>query len=766
MIGWDLILLHRRQLAPKTRLARKLLLSRASLLAISGVSLGLSLSLLAGPAVALVEKPFIKPITDKPAAGTAADFSADKLTYDPRTQEAVATGQVIITYGPYTLNATQVSFNQKTGAFKANGSVVLREPNGNIMQAASAELHNKFRDGFARHLKALLTNDVTITARYATRHDGHITVFEDAHYTACKNCETKSGEPLWELVSEQTTHDSQTKTLYHVKPRLKIGGVTVAGLPYLVHPDPSVKRRTGWLVPDVNFGREYGVGVVTPYFWAIAPDRDLTLRPVFTSKQGPVADIEWRQRTLFGQYNIRGYGVYELTPSATTEDSRARGAIKSAGDFSLGDSWNWGWNGTLASDRTFLSDYDYDKSDIAESQLYVRGLWGRNYVSAQALNFASLSDSVSNDTLPTALPYASGEHYLEQEVLGGEVRFNWSVYSLLRDDPDTPFVDVHHATSQSRAIANLNWKSRLIGDAGQLITPFANLRSDIYIGDNLPDPTVVGGLRSDETTTRILPSAGVDVRWPFIASHDYGQSVFSPVFQFIAAGNETNKNSIGNEDAITLNFDQSSLFLEDRFTGLDRYESGVRTNVGLTYSFLGSNGGIVKASAGESFHIAGDNSFVDGSGLNGSSSDLVAALLFQPWDNLSLTYQIRAEEDLSAINRQEATASLTFDRFTLNAGYLDIAAEPAYGRLTNERWAEADIRVGITEGWYLFGGARYDLDTSRFITQTAGVEFDCDCMNFKFAYSGKQEDTGQMDHRVMMSIDLATLGGTKVSAGF
>ena len=93
---------------------------------------------------------------------------------------------------------------------------------------------------------------------------------------------------LFRSVSDKTTHDNNTHTLYHVKPRLKIGGVTVAALPYLEHADPSVKRRSGWLVPDINAGHAYGVGLVTPYFWAIAPDKDLTFRPMFTALQGPV----------------------------------------------------------------------------------------------------------------------------------------------------------------------------------------------------------------------------------------------------------------------------------------------------------------------------------------------------------------------------------------------------------------------------------------------------------------------------------------------
>jgi LPS-assembly protein len=736
----------------------------------SALLLGLSALAFAAatqPAFALKEKKLIKPVLEEPAQGTEADFKADKVTFDPATKIAVASGRVVITYGPYVLNATKVTFNQLTKKFTANGSVVLREPNGNVMQAATLELENKFKAGFARHLKALLTNDVVITANYAKRIEGGITIFEDAHYTACNGCTTRYGAPLWELVSDETTHDQNTKDLMHVNPRLKIGGVTVAGLPYLKHADPSVKRRTGFLVPTVKFGHEYGAGLVGQYFWAIAPDKDITFRPVLTTRQGPVADVEYRQALANGKFNIRGYGVYELSPERTSEEDRLRGAVQSKGDFALNQDWSWGWNGTYASDRTFLRDYDYDDRRIAQNEVYMRGLWDRSYVSAQALQFAALSNDVDAESLPVALPYITGEHYFGEPVLGGELSMNWSAYSINRDESGLPFSEAPHGTSQTRATADLNWKGRYISDAGLLITPFASLRSDITVTNNLADPTVAGGEREQETTTNILPATGVDLRFPLISGFDYGQSIVSPVVQFIAADNNKKQNSVGNEDAVTLNFDHTSLFLNDRFTGYDRYETGLRANVGVNYSFLGNNGGFVRASLGESFHIAGQNSFVDGSGLDGSSSDLIGAVTFQPWDELSLSYEVRAEEDLSRINRQEALASLTFDSFSVDAGYLNIAAEPAYGRLKDEQWAEANLRLALSDGWYLFGGGRYDIENSFVAKQTLGLEFDCDCMNFKIAYSGTRKEVDDTtDHRVMMSIDLATLGGTSVSSKF
>jgi LPS-assembly protein len=731
-----------------------------------GVS-AVALSLTASEGTAFIKKkPFTKPVTTKPDQGTVADFTADQLSYDPKSKLAIATGKVVITYGPYTLNATRVTYNRETDAFSANGSVELREPNGNILLAAKINLTNKFKAGFAQHLTALLNNDVTITARYAKRIDGHITIFTDSHYTACRDCKTRNGDPLWELVADQSTHDQDTHDITEINPRLKIAGITVGGLPYLVHPDPTVKRRTGWLPPKFKSSSPYGIGVVTPYFWAFAPDKDLTFRPMFTTRQGPVADVEYRQATATGRFNVEGFGVYQFTPNHTSHPVRWRGAIKSKGDFAANDVWSWGWQGTLQNDRSFLDDYEFDKNRVAENRLYVTGLEDRNYVSAQLLNYTGQRNTdVDNNSLPYALPYVKGEHYFAPPVFGGELSMDWSAYSLNRDGASTPYSGVNHATTQSRATTNVRWKTRYIADNGVLITPFTSVKSDLYVNNNLPDPTAASGFATTQTTVRVLPTAGLDMRWPMVASYDDGQSIVSPVFQFIASGNEKNVNKVGNEDAITLNFDHTNLFLAERHSGDDREEGGVRTNIGATYSFLGINGGFIRASAGESIHIAGKNSYADGSGLSQSKSDLVGAVTFQPWDYLTFSHEIRLKEDFSAITRQESLLSLTLDRFSFDASYLDLAAAPAYGRLTTEQWANADVRVGLSEGWYLFGGLRYDFEKKGVTDKKLGLEFDCDCMNFKVTYSdGTNLETNVTEKRLMMSIDLATLGGTQVSS--
>jgi len=245
--------------------------------------------------------------------------------------------------------------------------------------------------------------------------------------------------------------------------------------------------------------------------------------------------------------------------------------------------------------------------------------------------------------------------------------------------------------------------------------------------------------------------------------------VLTPVFQVIAATSEQRDDDNANEDAITLNFDTTSLFLSDRFTGYDRREGGVRANAGVNYTLLGENGTFIRMSLGESFHIAGENSFAAGSGLDGTSSDLVGAVALQLNEHATLGYQARVEEDLSRINVQEATLGLTFDQFSGSLSYADISEAANYGRPEDAQQIWADGTYHIDEVWSVFGGVRYDLEESKVMEHSIGAAFECDCMKAQIEYSMSRDDDydsddSETDHRIEIGIELRTIGA--VTGGF
>ncbi|HFC04899.1 MAG TPA: LPS-assembly protein LptD, partial [Rhizobiales bacterium] len=615
------------------------------------------------------------------------------------------------------------------------------------------------------HLRLLMTNDATMTADYAKRTDGNITVYQHVTYTRCKECVLPNGKPLWQIRSAKVTHNENEGVIYHEDATFEFLGATVAWVPYFSHPDPRVKRRTGFLIPQFNYSNVYGFGVGTPYFINLAPNYDVTLRPFFTTKQGPLARAVWRHRLANGAYDLDVAGIYQLSKKKVPSpgNRRWRGYARSQGKFEINSRWRWGWDGTYNSDDTFARRYDINGRTDITNQIYLTGVNDRNYLAATALNFRGLSDSDNNNTLPFAAPYLRYNLMMDKPVFGGELGFDTNVYSIHRKrslslSPTT----ANQAEDQTRAILEAHWNRRIVSDAGAVITPFARLRSDLFVTNRLP-----GSTKKDKITSRFLPSGGVDVRWPFVRSGDLGQQVVTPVVQFIGAPSEHKTNRLSNEDSVTLNFDYSNLFLQNRFTGKDRYEGGSRVNVGVTSNWMFNSGGFLRFSAGQSYHLAGRNSFTFGSGLNRDYSDLVAAIAFQPNEHLQLSYQARVDDRSFAFKTHEVGLSGNYGGLSGSFNYINVAAAAAYGRPVRQEQIWGNAEYFFTQRWSIFGGARYDLTVNRSLQHSVGIGYNCDCFGFKLAYreSNASDRDAKASRSVIMSIEFKTLGSGKVGAG-
>jgi LPS-assembly protein len=711
----------------------------------------------------------LRPELKTPPRGTPVDVAADRITYDADADVAVATGQVVITYGNYVLEAREVVYDRRNDRLRADGEIRLIEPGGNVLEANVAELWNRMRDGFATHLRLLLTNDATITAQYARRSDGVVTVYTAVTYTRCKTCVTPEGAPLWQIRSAEVTHDEEEGVIYHRDASFEFLGRTVFWLPYLSHPDPTVSRRSGFLLPIFRYSSLFGLGVEVPYFWELAPNYDITFRPLLTTQQGPLLRAEWRHRLARGAYSVDAGGIYQLDRDVRPPgDRRWRGFARTRGDFHINQNWTWGWDATVFSDDTFMRRYRIDNRTEVVSLAHLTGLSGRNYFTAQTLHFQGLLPDDVNKTFPYVLPYIRHDYTLDRPVLGGEFGIDTNVYSLIRDDPSMPFPTVEQARRQSRAVVDAHWQRRMVGAMGQVVTPFARLRGDVYVTEDLPDVTDPAGLRDEEITARMLPTAGVDLRWPFMRSDGLGTHVVTPVAQIISSANEVRRDRIGNEDAIQVNFDHTGLFLHDRFMGEDRFEGGTRANLGLLYTMLLPTGGFARASFGQSVHIAGKNSFAPESGLASTRSDLVGALALQPFENLRFSYQLRLDEDTFDVHTQEIGLNANFWGLSTTLNYAAIGAEPAHGRPFDQEqiWGAAEYALG--GGWSVLGAARYDLETNRLVRSQIGLGFDCDCFRLQVFYrhDNTTDRDVREDHSVLLSVEFKTLGSARIAGGF
>ena len=110
--------------------------------------------------------------------------------------------------------------------------------------------------------------------------------------------------PDWSVTSSKTTHDKNKKMLYHKNVLVNIRNVPVFYTPYFSHPDPSVKRKSGFLPPSIKNFTNLGRSFKTPYFLEIGDSKDFTFTPVYYTDENPVFLGEYRQKNKNSEFYV------------------------------------------------------------------------------------------------------------------------------------------------------------------------------------------------------------------------------------------------------------------------------------------------------------------------------------------------------------------------------------------------------------------------------------------------------------------------------
>ena len=235
---------------------------------------------------------------------------ATEVDYDYNNQRVSAVGNVQMFYNGTSVEADKVIYDQKTKRLHAEGNIRLTDAQGKITYANLMDLSDDYRDGFVDSLRVDTADQTRMAATRADRTSGNYTVFENGVYTACAPCKDDPKKPpLWQVKGARIIHNQEEKMLYFENAQLEFFGVPMAYLPYFSTPDPTVKRKSGFLMAGYTSYSTYGFGVDIPYYFALAPDYDATFSPRITSKQGVLLQGEFRQRLLDGSYQIRAYGI-------------------------------------------------------------------------------------------------------------------------------------------------------------------------------------------------------------------------------------------------------------------------------------------------------------------------------------------------------------------------------------------------------------------------------------------------------------------------
>jgi LPS-assembly protein len=725
-------------------------------------------------------------------------LEADQLLYDFDREIVTAIGNVQIYYGAAVLDAERVTYDQKSGRLVASGGVRLLEPNGNVLTAETMDITDDFRDAFIDSINVVTIDRARFSAQTAERRDGNLTIFRKGVYTACAPCLDNPGKPpLWQIKAARIIHDQAERTIYYENARLEFFGVPIAYVPVFFHPDPTVRRKTGFLAPTVLQSDSIGFGVTTPFFWNLAPNYDVTFSPTFLTRQGLLMQAEWRHRLMNGSYSIRASGIFQRDKEEFVDDGERlsgyrdfRGSVNTIGEFDLSHQWTFGWDLHAISDRTFNRDYEIAGATSKDltSTVYLTGLSDRNYFDLRGYYFNVQRedtveeipgpDYVHSDQAEQAVvhPVLDHNYVLDQPILGGELRFDSNLASLSREKSDIQHpldFDEYYAGvagTFTRATTRMSWRKRLIGPLGQVFTPFTYVQADAN-WVSADDPTAP--LSEDEVLGRAMPAAGLEYEWPFLATLGSTVHTFGPKAQIIARPDEHYAGELPNEDSQSLVFDDTTLFAWDKFSGYDRQEGGTRANLGLVYTGLFPNGASVDALVGQSFQLAGVNSFAMrdhaltglGSGLESDASDYVGRVTLNTGTGLAFIARGRLDDTDLDVNRAELNALGAYGDSVVSLGYAYIRESPSAGIFDTRQEISGSAALEVVDNWSALGGLIYDIENDSAVSRSLGLGYADDCFAISAVYTETLDSYTDLsaDRQVFVRINLRTLGDSDLT---
>ena len=722
-------------------------------------------------------------------------LAANELVYDKDAERISAVGGVQINYAGYKMVAQRVEYDQKTGRMTAIGNIELIEPGGNRLYAETLDVTDDFAEGFLNALRVETTDNTRLAAESAERVGARDMILNNGVYTACLPCAKKPDRaPLWQIKAQRVIQNGEKHTVRLENARFELFGQPIAWIPVLEVPDHTVKRKSGFLFPSMSTTENLGFGLKVPYYYAISNSKDLTVSGTGYTNQGFLLDAEYRQRFDNGMLTLRAAGISQMKPEAFTAgtsdaEAKERGMIQSTGAFNINPRWTFGWDVMTQTDNNFSRTYDLNGLDesVHTNQVYLTGMGDRNIFDMRAFYF-DVQDSNPRDTEENkqamVYPVVDYGYIAPVPVAGGELSIDVNFTNISRSNPDIYTVSGYDRFRgldgrMARLSAEAEWKRTFITDGGLSLTPILALRGDALNVDmaspNSIDPARYlygGGFEGNDANARGMVTAGLEARYPILMTTANSSHVFEPIAQIFVRPDEQMAGRLPNEDAQSFVFDATNLFERDKFSGYDRIEGGTRANVGLRYTGTFDSGYTLHGILGQSYHLAGLNSFATddlvnagaNSGLESDVSDFVSMASVTTPYGLSLTALARLDEKTLEPMRTGASIGYGNDRLQTNLTYTQIAAQPKYAASEESTELQTSASFRLTQYVSVFGSMTWDLNNDVVSRRSAGFSYEDECTIFSLYYTDKRDisNTAANDWQIGARLSFRTLGDIQV----
>lgn len=629
------------------------------------------------------------------AADEPIGFEADNVVVNQADGSLFATGNVELKQANNTLRADEVTYYRNQNKAIARGNVVHIDGDGTVTNATMMEIDTEFSHILAETIISNFTTGEWISADHADRIAGDRGIFDASRFTPCK-CDFLNGErPLWDIKASQSVRNEKTQTITHYNVRMNVLNVPVGYLPFLTHPDWTVRRRSGFLTPSFIISSDLGFTPSIPYYQIIDETSDAEFTTYKYQYRG--LGVKSRYRKLWDRAELNAT-VYTANVETYKKNRELVGAVDATYASRIGNGWNIKANLRRASQDTFMRRYGFNDDTSLKSTIMATRTIDNRYYSVEASDRQSLlaSDKTLNE--PTVLP----------SIFYEKTEKGWRENQQFRTELSAVQLDNDQGHDMAR------W-SGIFEVAEDFELPLgianyeANVTGNYYSIHTKPDSaaTTLGDI------SFVTPALSVGWRLPIAVVGANRTAILEPQARLAFIGGKDRTSVIPNRDASDYRIDEANLFLLNRYQGKDYILPGTRADIGVSATTNDNFFGDVSGFFGVSRRLSGKTS----AGLNTDQGDkysnFVASLTANPANSLNLRWSGRLSSKDLTLNESKTSLSSALGAGSLSLTHNQLAKAYFASSDDDREELSATYSQSLIGGWQFLATQLWDLSYGK-----------------------------------------------------
>ena len=687
--------------------------------------------------------------------------------------ETIAEGDVEFRRGGVVIRADRLTYEQSDDLATARGNVRISK-DGNRYSGPELQLKiQRFEGYFLNPTYYFARTGAGGTAKRIDFIDEQHSIATGATYTSCTP--DGSGTPAWLLSTNKVDLDFATNEGVAEGAVLRFLGMPILAAPHFSFPLTDA-RKSGWLPPTiVPVDSRSGPRVGVPYYWNIAPNRDMTFYPEVSTRRSASLGTEFRY--LEPSYN--GAVKLNLTPYDRTTGTTRYG-FTGTHDSDFGGGLRLETRLLRVSDDDYWKDFPSDISTLTPRLLQSdvnlmreAGDW-TTYIRMRGWQVLQTTDPTTRIEAPYQRLPQIGARYTKGFGPGLQVAFESEFNRFV--NPTNPLQDV---STDDRLTGNrvhaLGSISRPFGSPGWTLTPKVSFNAASY---SLDQPMSDGRT----SASRVIPTFSLDSAWVFERDARYfGHAVRQTLEPRLFYVNTPfrDQSVLPKFDSAAKDFNFDSIFTENAFSGVDRVSDAHQLTAGVTTRFLDPESGaeLLRLGIAQRYLFRDQNVTPDDVPLTQRASDLLllgSTTLVPRW---SLDAALQYSPDTERIARSTVGVRYSPGPFrTISATYrltrglteqVELGWQwPIYGPTPDESRA-ADVASGgsgrpsgggsCRGSWYAVGRVIYSTLEKRMTDSLLGFEYDAGCWIGRVVLDRTSTGTSEAATRVLIQLELVGL---------